>query len=296
MRNRLLSAFLILVVAGGLADCDPSNVWTETFDNSTAIEQFDWFVHDGASFFEDHRPWHGDHNDICEPPTTTRVVNYHDPQRTELFDDLAGDRANLVWWCNDHLMTSFQTAGYGQVDFSPKRTFVDVQKICWDINGTNLGSRKWIQVIVVPESVHQENKGTFDHRLDYIVPRLQSGPGAAGLRLDGGVYLFESIQGSAHVHVGQTQEAHNNTSIHQGNSDKATRLTNCLIKEDTSTRIEMEKLDGTVSVRTLTGAFPTGEVRVIFQDDNYNPNKAESPATVSNPFTWHWDNLRVEML
>lgn len=279
-------------------------VWTETFDAPDSIGRFDWFIHDGANFFDDHRPWNGDHDDMCQGPTTVRSVDYHDPQNTQLFHDLGGDRAELVWWCspgtadNGHLMTSFQTAGYGQVDFSPKQTFTDVTRICWDINGTNLGGRKWNQVVIVPNAVFEANKGQFDHRLDYVIPRLQDGPGQAGLRLDGGVYAFETVQGSAVVHVGQGHTVSNFTTIHKANADKATRLTNCLIKQGTSTRVEQERLDGTVMVRTLAGAFPPGPVRVIWQDDNYNPNKSctESSGcpTVSNPLTWHWDSLRIE--
>lgn len=302
-------------------------VYIEGFDSAASIDNFLWFVHNGANFHERQSHWHGDHNDDCQAPTTIRDVFMADMGTnplTRLYDTLLPRDANgniivrdadpssgvdmqpiirdLVWWCNPsqtetggHIMTGFQTAGYGQVDFSPNRTFTNVNRICWDVNGTNLGSRKWNQVVIVPEATFQANKGNFDHRLDYVIPRLQGGPGAAGLQLDGGVFAFETVQGNAVVHLGDGQtQGVGSQSIHQSNADKATRLTNCLVRNGTSTRVEQERLDGTVMVRTYSLAMPTGEVHIIFQDDNYNPDKAENPPTVTAPYTWHWDALRIE--
>jgi len=222
---------------------------------------------------------------------------------TRLYDRIdIPETSELVWWCspnaptNGHLMTSFQTKGYGQVDFAPARTFIDVTRICWDVNETNLGHRKWKQVVVVPETVFQANKGAYHHRLDYIIPRVQDGPGSAGLTLAGGVYVFESVQGNAVVHVGQNQEAVA-AAGDKSNADKATRLTTCLDRVGGQTRVTQERLNGELVVRTLNGQFPAGPVRVVFQDDNYNPSKScESEndcPTVTNPLTWHWDAIQI---
>ena len=55
--------------------------------------------------------------------------------------------------------------------------------------------------------------------------------------------------------------------------------------------IALEREDHT-EIRTYTGSFPSGAVRVVLQDDSYNPPKA--PGSVVDPFTWHWDNITIE--
>ena len=186
------------------------------------------------------------------------------------------------------MMTSFNTAGYGQVDFSPAQTFSDLTTVCWDQNQTNLGNRKWTQVVVVPEAEFQAN----DERLDYVVPRLRGRAGSAGIPLKRDVFLFEMVQGSTVVHVGQRDTGVDFGGI-QTIDEKARRFTTCMTDLDDGTiEIELERLDS-VETRVLGGSFPDGDVRVIFQDDNYNPQKAENPALVPDPFTWHWDNIVV---
>jgi hypothetical protein len=38
--------------------------------------------------------------------------------------------------------------------------------------------------------------------------------------------------------------------------------------------------------------IPSGKVRVIFQDDNYDPPKRDGYDP--NKLTWHWDNILIE--
>jgi hypothetical protein len=52
-------------------------------------------------------------------------------------------------------------------------------------------------------------------------------------------------------------------------------------------------------VRTLTGHIPQGQVKVVFEDDEYDGPK-DSPAGGQpdgrydpNVLTWHWDNIQV---
>ena len=49
-------------------------------------------------------------------------------------------------------MTAVDTLGYNIAWFSPKPTFTAVSKVCWDINETELSSRKWTQVMFVAEA------------------------------------------------------------------------------------------------------------------------------------------------
>jgi hypothetical protein len=41
---------------------------------------------------------------------------------------------------------------------------------------------------------------------------------------------------------------------------------------------------------TANGSFPTGPVRVIFQDDTYDADKHDG----TGRYTWHWDNISIE--
>ena len=43
-------------------------------------------------------------------------------------------------------MTTVNTEGYVTVWFSPKQTFRNVSKVCWDQNITDLGGGKWTVV------------------------------------------------------------------------------------------------------------------------------------------------------
>jgi hypothetical protein len=83
-------------------------------------------------------------------------------------------------------------------------------------------------------------------------------------------------------------------------SDKAARFTHCLENGPNSTVIytKATPADGTV-VRTLVGQIPQGDIRVVFEDDEYDGMK-DSPAAGQpdgrydpNVLTWHWDNIRV---
>ena len=49
--------------------------------------------------------------------------------------------------------------------------------------------------------------------------------------------------------------------------------------------------NGGADVYTLRGRIPSGEVKVIFQHDLYNPDKDPG---VPNGYTFHWDNIVIE--
>ena len=63
-------------------------------------------------------------------------------------------------------MTSLNTLGYGIASFSPRQVFEDVSRVCWTQNLTDLGGRKWTQMLVVPEETFQAN----GLRMDYVSP------------------------------------------------------------------------------------------------------------------------------
>jgi len=264
----------------------------EDFESASSLERFDFAIHHPVLFKEPIRIWKGDHSLDCGPPPTTRDIQLPGDRRPgdgKIYDL---DTEQAVYWCapggvgSGHLMTTFNTNGYAQIDFTPSQIFNDVRKVCWDQNMTDLGSRKWTQLVVVGMDTFIEN----DQRLDYVSPRIEDGPGSAATRLSGDTFMLEVIGGSSVVHTGRNSDAN-----FRGyrNTDKRRRFTVCATDlENGVIEIEFER-ESTVEIRQLDGAMPNGPARVIFQDDTYNAPKSPPRLNVPDPFTWHWDNIRV---
>ena len=131
--------------------------------------------------------WSGDHNHVCEAPTTARTVH-------------VANRSEMLWHCapggdpaKGHLMTSMNTTGYGILSFSPNRTFTNVGRVCWDINATDLGGGKWTNVILVPEAEYLRHPNTVakqaaegPYRMDYTTPgfNIDNAPGDFNIQTD----------------------------------------------------------------------------------------------------------------
>jgi hypothetical protein len=294
----------LAAVAVTVAAADPfssvsaADDYLETFESPDSMNTFDFYVTNGRDFFNRPTSWQGDHaaGSPCGNPSTTRTVRWNDdggsatPTRTTNPGDTA-------YWCapggrgTEHMMTSFKTGGYAHVDFTPKRSFDDVARVCWDQNITNLGNRKWTQVAIAPISVAR----SVAPRLDWTHPGFREGGGPAswGLGLNGGVFLFSTTLGNAETFTGGGGTGVSNSGD-ANVSDKAKRTTTCLTDLENGTiRVEQERYSGSVERSTLPGSFPNGEVKVVFQDVSYNPDKAETEPLVSDPYTWHWDNLLV---
>jgi hypothetical protein len=108
----------------------------------------------------------------------------------------------------------------------------------------------------------------------------------------GETFFISIASGSSQTFVG--------TTVHDVNfdgftvTDKAQRFRHCITDlENGTVRVELGRPTG-AEVRTLRGSFTNGPARVIFQDDSYDPPK-DPPAGVPNPFTWHWDNILVDV-
>lgn len=266
----------------------------EPFEDEHSLDRFDFAVHHPVLAGVPIESWTGDHDMSCGPPTATREIDLPGDRQVGDGETYDLDVADVVYWCapkgpeSGHMMTAFNTNSYAQVAFSPAQMFDDVRQVCWDQNMTDLGVRKWTQVIVVGADDFIAN----DERLDYVSPRVQEGPGAAGVRLTDETFLFEMVQGSTVVHHGQ----HTTSADFKGfvTEDKAKRYTTCLVDQgDGTIEVTLERDDG-AEVRVLEGSFPDGPARVIFQDDTYNAPKSPPKLPVSDPFTWHWDEILVE--
>ena len=214
----------------------------------------------------------------CEGPTTQRTIHVDRPEES-------------FWWCaprgpeSGHVMTSMYTTGYAQVNFAPNQPFTDISRVCWDQNQTEMGGRKWTQVVVVPEAIYQAN----GRRLNYIKPPLQNDVAVNGLRLIGDSFLLEMLRGSTTTYVGQAVQSSDFSGFQT--PDKARRFRTCVTDLNNGTvQIALER-ESTVDVRVQPGSLPNGLVRVIFQDDNYDPPK--DAASTTSLATWHWDNIEI---
>ena len=259
--------------------------FVESFDDPSSLDRFDYGIHHAWVAVDTDMTWNGDHGPDCGPPDPGRVV--HNPTAIDGKTYYPGMRGESVYWCNGHLMTTFNSNHYAQIDFSPKQVFDDVNRVCWDQNRTDMGTRQWTQVVVVPLATFDANNG----RMDYVASRLATnpGPGDFGIQPTGDTFLMELTDGGSITQVGQSTDA--NYSGNWTTTDKKARYTICVEDQNNGTvRIELENDTG-VQVRILDGALPPGPARVIFQDDTYN---ADKDMGVPNAYTWHWDNIVID--
>lgn len=273
------------------------------------FDNFDWhwaMLPDPRGGPQDGQTAQGDHGhsvvggvDVCTPPTNLRTV------------PLAVPESN-IYWCapaggeSGHIMTATPYTGYGLMSFTPKRSFTDVTKVCWDQNLTFLGGRRWAMMLVVPEAVYQNPRteavgggplvpappagaGTSPKRIDFASPGFGPGEDVGALNLDtpGSVTSVKVFVGAMFWHPNSGNEAGNGPA-HFDVTDKATRYTHCIEDLNNGTvRMSQEQPGGGVWSDTFTGGLPDDEVRVIFQDDRYDTDIQD------HPITWHWDDIII---
>lgn len=273
--------------------------------------QFDReFVYDVGNYIDDNLrrtndliaccPWvftphdtFGDHDMACGNPATT----------SRTLDNSNSDLRKYFWAClpggdptKGHLMTGFDTTGYAVVSFSPNRTFTDVSKVCWDVNATEEGGGKWTNMIIVPEALYQQFAPRMDYvRFDFNTPNAPGGFNIQMVDHPGQYFLgVTDFRGSQFVYNGDQLIDHPGGDVAYTTTDKAARFQHCMENLGGGiARLTVARPDGTVSsfdVATGT-AWPSGAVRIIFQDEMYDPPKRDlyDPSHV----TWHWDNIEV---
>lgn len=228
----------------------------------------------------------GDHDMSCGGPASQREIHAH-PEIDGANTDL--EKSELFWWCapggdaaKGHVMTGMgDIDGYSIIAFSPDQMFTDAERVCWDVNLTDLGPRKWTSVGVIPEKAYQDN----DRRLDYVSPGTREIDETV-LDIPDGSFMYRNddhafrLFNPEEVLVDGEQFS---------TSDKAYRYEHCLVDNgDGTVTMSQERDGGVVHRKTVDGSFPD-EARVIFMDDNYTPDKDGLPAG----YTWHWDNIIV---
>lgn len=229
----------------------------------------------------------------CGAPTTLRTVNLQ-PEAGPGPVSVVGDN---VWWCapngpdTGHVMTSTSVVAYAHIDFSPRQTFVDVTRVCWDMNRTEMGGRKWWQVSVIPEALFQSNGG----RLDYVQPNLQGDVAVNGEFLAGDAFMLSTFRSAVHFQRADRDDFVLDSGAQATGTDKATRLRHCLTRVAGGTRLTIHWPDGReMADHTSPIPMPTGVVRVIFQDVAYDSIKGDlSFDEAQRRNSWHVDRIEV---
>ena len=182
-------------------------------------------------------------------------------------------------------MTSVgDTSGYSVAWFSPKQTFASVRQVCWDVNLTNLGNRQWWKVAVVSTSGP-------DIMSEVAASELSGIEGS-----DRAVASWGGVGGAqGKLRIGEDRMDYFDM---LADNDKATRYPSCFTDNlDGTMTFTMTgpKDGGAVATESFTvnGSFPSGPVKVVFQDHNYTPTKSDNGVGTPVGFTWHWDNLIV---
>jgi hypothetical protein len=267
--------------------------FSEDFSTETAFAQrFDhgWSGEwNAGKMFGNHvNDWHADHGMTCgDPNTTNRTIHLTSQQQ-------ANDAAFFYCMPNNdptkgHLMTTVNTAGYVTAWFSPRQTFRNVSKVCWDQNLTDLGGGKWT---IVNFLMPAEYAGKTDLGYTSVDFPNNGGPSSPQGAAQNGVRIF---RGGMNTYTnGRFHGGASGTTV----SDKVARFQHCVIDNGngTLTTTIAQPNGGTVS-STVTGNIPDGDIRVEFADDSYNPDKHFDangvPMNSSGLYTWHWDNIQI---
>lgn len=258
-------------------------LFSETFATASALERFDFQLRTyGPSVVA--QTFRGEHDSECHGPDTYRTIQ--GGQAATGYMDVS--KTGLVYHCggavaNGHMMTALSTPGIAILAFSPKATFTDITKVCWDQNMNNLGGGKWANVLVVPAQDVTARGGNLTY-----TAALANGIGDPQFRQPppANAYDFTWLTGTIYS---QGQEVAWKSYVPGGMAaSSAPRFRICL--QDRGGTIVIQRPDQTVDTYRVGARFPAGPVRVIWQDASYDPDKHGGSV---NTLTWHWDQLEI---
>ena len=225
----------------------------------------------------------------CGGPETTRTVT----------GGQAGDAVNvagsdLMWWCPQgagHFMTAVDTGQVAVLSFTPKQTFNNVQKVCWQQNMNNLGEGKWPNLFIIPAGDVAAHGGALHYSAGPVVrarpDRVHDARRWVQLHLDPRQPAGIPGTGGGYRQIlDQWGSTDNNMELTGGPRHPicVTDLKNGTIRYEV-----YQTAAGSVQTYTQPGSFPTGAVKVIFQDGSYNPTKHAG----TGHLTWHWDDITI---
>jgi hypothetical protein len=238
----------------------------------------------------------GEHNMACMGPDTHREI--HGGMAAGTFLDVSA--SELSWWCapsgdpsKGHFMTALDTNDIATLSFTPKQTFNNVTQVCWDQNMNDLGEAKWVNVFVVPANDIAAHGGNFSYA---AVSGLEFG--GIDRMPPAGSFDFTWLRGSTFANKWGPNATHTETMnfwastsphgmVPKGPLDSAPRFRICLTSGG---NMVINRPDGTTDTRAIGTTFPSGAVKVIFQDASYSPTKHNG---YTDRLSWHWDNISV---
>jgi len=148
-------------------------------------------------------------------------------------------------------------------------------------------------------------RGTGGFDLGYTIPAFRPqatggnsvvGPNT-GLQPQGGTLAgFKDAYGGAEWFQNQdtwmTPRHIGPANLYNTTTDKAARFKHCLENlPNNQIRTTFATPNNGTVVRDINGQIPQHPVRIVFQDDNYDPPKGDNYQ--ANTVTWHWDNIQV---
>lgn len=251
------------------------------------LHRTDWLIDTQPWVNPGDNPFNGDHDLACGSPLTHRDIDLRNIE-------------DFFYHCNGHVMTAFSSSGYSIISFTPDRVFTDISRVCWDVNSTDQGGGRWTNMVVVPEAVHQQFVAADvdgGPRLDYVTPgfNANNGPGDFNIQQqdhDGTIYGLKDHRGVLSWYENDSTLWQSSWNPANVTEDETSRFTKCVAQtDDNELTISIDRPTGHTDVFTIAGTLPDGDVRVIFQDDQYNGPKRGGFDEFQT--TWHWDNIEV---
>jgi hypothetical protein len=271
--------------------------FSETF-TSDQRARFDWRLQ--TTVEPPQGDFIGEHDLVCNGPDTHRTVHQIPLQWGTAYTNVDVTNSEMVWWCapgNDpatgHMMTALDTGSIATVSFTPKATFNNVTKVCWNQNMNNLGEGKWINVFVIPAAAYSGDPAYGASSAD------ENTPGAIPQRPPSGSVDFTWLRGTIFANKWNSTGHQRTQYVWMSNDDgmdpsPAPRFKICL--NSGMNQITVQRPGhlfgpaGRTDVYPLGTTFPTGQVKVIFQDASYNPTKHNG---FTDHLTWHWDDISI---
>lgn len=286
---------------------DPVGVvaYKNDFAAVDAMNSLEVGVHHRDPFVVSQTTWQGDHASTggvnCSALEQTRTIHRDRPEDSIYMCHPGGDPAK------GHVMTSVgDTSGYSWAWMMPKATFDDVVEVRWDVNITDLGTRQFTEVMIIPAdnwTVDPSPMSSYDDGVASLpclqeifkFPCVDAAPRYADWDAIGASTFEQQLiiatpDGREVAAPGAPESDPARTSIRE-------RRTHFFRDNgDGTVTFGQEQSDGSYLTVTSAGAFPAGAVRVVFKDHNYTPLKSENGFPYGHAtFTWHWDDLTVSV-
>jgi len=255
---------------------------------SPLLSNFDVQVHsrDQSTWYQ-LEPMTAEHGSNCAAPPATHP--------------LTGSYASAVFQCANHLMTSIQAGGYGEIVLTPNQ-MVDIGKggtVSFDVSTERASTRDWIDLWITPYAQNLTlpfDEGAVD----------QQGIPRSGVHIKMDQFNGETVF-RAYTIANFTETELNDCwwctlpeQISPGTNQAATRQTFRLTLSRTHVRFEMlasATAKNTVWVDQAIPDIGFSQGVVQFAQHDYNPTKDNSCNVLapdgSCETTWHWNNFAI---